>query len=32
MFITLLKAQAQVDEETQHKNRYTETNRRESGK
>ena len=31
-FFTLYKAQVQVDQEPQHKIRYTESNRRESGK
>jgi hypothetical protein len=31
-FVTLHKAQVQVDQGPQHKTRYTESNRRESGK
>jgi hypothetical protein len=30
--VTSYKAQVQVDQQPQHKNRYTESNRRESGK
>jgi hypothetical protein len=32
IFVTLYKVQVQVDQEFQHKTRYTESNRRESGK
>ena len=32
IFVTLYKAQVQVDQGPQHKTRYTELNRRESGK
>ena len=32
IFVTLHKAQVQVDQVPQHKTRYTESNRRESGK
>ena len=32
LFITLHKTQFQVDQGLQHKTRYTESNRRESGK
>ena len=32
IFVTLHKAQVQVDQGPQHKTRYTESNRRESGK
>ena len=32
LFLTLYKAQVQVDQGPQHKTRYTESNRRESGK
>ena len=31
MFVTLIKAEIQVDQEPEHKTRYTESNRRESG-
>jgi hypothetical protein len=32
VFVTLHKAQVQVDQGPQHKTRYTESNRKESGK
>jgi hypothetical protein len=32
IFVTLHKAQVQVDQEPQHKTGYSESNRRESGK